>query len=76
MVKTQVQIPDGLYREAKRIAAENEMSFAEVVRRGLEEIIVHHPPGRQRPDQWEPPQSFDLGETLAPESEWTSLCHD
>lgn len=76
MVKTQVQIPDGLYREAKRIAAENEMSFAEVVRRGLEEIIVHHPPGRQRPDQWEPPQSFDLGETLTPESEWTSLCHD
>jgi hypothetical protein len=76
MVKTQVQIPDGLYREAKRIAAENEMSFAEVVRRGLEEIIVHHPPGRQRPDQWEPPQAFDLGETLASESEWTSLCHD
>lgn len=76
MVKTQVQIPDGLYREAKRIAAENEMSFAEVVRRGLEEIIVHHPPGRQRPDQWEPPQSFDLGQTLAPESEWTSLCRD
>ena len=34
MVKTQVQIPDALFREAKRLAAENEMSFAEVVRRG------------------------------------------
>ena len=76
MVKTQVQIPDALYREAKRIAAENEMSFAEVVRRGLEEIIVHHPPGRQRPDAWKPPQTHDLGETLAPEHEWASLCHD
>ena len=76
MIKTQVQIPDTLYREAKRIAAENEMSFAEVVRRGLEEIVVHHPPGRQSPREWMPPQPFDLGETLAPESEWTSLCHD
>ncbi len=76
MVKTQVQIPDALYREAKRIAAESEMSFAEVVRRGLEEIILHHPPGRRRQDEWEPPQAFDLGGTLAPESQWTDLCHD
>ena len=32
MIKTQVQIPDHLFREAKRIAAEYEMSFADVVR--------------------------------------------
>jgi hypothetical protein len=76
MVKTQVQIPDTLYREAKRIAAENEMSFAEVVRRGLEEIINHHPPGRNRADSWEPPAAYDMGAALAPESEWTALCHD
>lgn len=43
VVKTKVQIPDMLFREAMRLAAENEMSFAEVVRRGLEEIIRHHP---------------------------------
>jgi len=76
MVKTQVQIPDALYREAKRIATENEMSFAEVVRRGLEEIILHHPPGRERPAEWAMPAVFDLGETLAPEEEWTALCHE
>jgi hypothetical protein len=76
MVKTQVQIPDALFREAKRLAAENEMSFAEVVRRGLEEIIRHHPPGRTRADAWSLPESFDMGTTLAPEEEWTTLCHD
>ncbi|MFM7180433.1 MAG: antitoxin [Verrucomicrobiales bacterium] len=76
MVKTQVQIPDTLYREAKRLAAENEMSFAEVVRRGLEEIIRHHPPGRTRAEDWTLPPSFDMGEALAPEEEWTALCHD
>lgn len=76
MVKTQVQIPDLLYQEAKRIAEENEMSFAEVVRRGLEEIVKHHPPQRCRRDEWKVPASFDLGETLADESRWTELCHD
>jgi len=76
MVKTQVQIPDRLFRDAKRLAAENEMSFAEVVRRGLEEIIRHHPPGRSRADQWDLPKAFDLGQPLAPEAEWTRLSHD
>jgi hypothetical protein len=76
MVKTQVQIPDALFREAKRLAAENEMSFAEVVRRGLEEIIRHHPPGRMKADTWSLPQPFDMGATLAPEEQWTALCHD
>ena len=35
MVKTQVQIPEDLYAQAKRIAKEREISFAEVMRRGL-----------------------------------------
>ena len=76
MVKTQVRIPDALFREAKRLAAENEMSFAEVVRRGLEEIIRHHPSGRSRADQWSLPVAYDMGQPLAPEREWTSLCHE
>jgi hypothetical protein len=76
MVKTQVQIPDGLFREAKRIALENEMSFAEVVRRGLEEMVLHHPPGRASASQWVMPFSRDLGKPLAPEEEWTALCHE
>jgi hypothetical protein len=43
MVKTQIQIPDHLFREAKRIAAECEMSFAHVVRLGLEMVIKARP---------------------------------
>jgi len=76
MIKTQVQIPDRLYREAKRVAAENEMSFAEVVRRGIEEIVQHFPGGRQRAAEWRPPEPQDLGATLAPEEEWTALSHE
>ena len=76
MVKTQVQIPDGLYREAKRLAEENEMSFAEVVRRGLEEIVRPHPPGRTNRRAWQLPEPVDMGLPLAPEDQWTALSHE
>jgi hypothetical protein len=76
MIKTQIQIPDRLYHEAKRLARENEMSFAEVVRRGLEEIVRHHPPGREKPMDWRLPEPFPMGEPLAAEEEWTALSHE
>lgn len=76
MVKTQIQFPDHLYHEAKRIAAEYEMSFAEVVRRGLEEAIKAYPPDRTAPDQWQLPDAHPLGETLLPESEWDMATRD
>lgn len=60
MIKTQVQIPDHLYREAKRVAAEHEMSFAEVVRRGLERITEDYPPRRDATG-WSPPAPEVLG---------------
>lgn len=44
MTKTQVQIPDHLYDEAKRIARDYEMSLAEVFRRGLERMLPYYPP--------------------------------
>lgn len=75
-METQVQIPDSLYHEATRLAAESEMSFADLVRRGLEEMIRHHPPGRAQADDWELPPAYDLGEALAAEKDWTALCHE
>jgi len=76
MIKTQVQIPDRLYREAKRVAAENEMSFAEVVRRGIEEVVRHYPAGRQPSLKWRPPKPQDLGTPSVPEKDWTVLSHE
>ena len=43
MIKTQVQLPDRLYYQAKAIAAQREWSFAEVVRRGLESMVLAYP---------------------------------
>ena len=44
MIKTQIQLPDCLYREAKRVSEEREISLAEVFRRGVEYITRVYPP--------------------------------
>lgn len=68
MIKTQVQIPDQLYNDTKAIAKKYEMSFAEVVRRGLEHMRMHYPVGRKGRKSWQPPAPRSLG--------WKSLSDD
>lgn len=63
MIKTQVQIPDHLYQQAKRVAKEYEMSFAEVVRRGLERVVTAYPRRPSDDATWRLPQ-LDLGVKL------------
>jgi hypothetical protein len=62
MIKTQVQIPDELFACAKRVAAAKEWSFAELVRRGLEQMVVRHPkPSARSTGGWRLPGPVDLG---------------
>lgn len=61
MVKTQVQIPDELYHDTKKIAKQYEMSFAEVVRRGLEQMRMHYPLRKKGKAAWQPPTPRNLG---------------
>lgn len=73
MIKTQVQIPDHLMREARRIAEQYEMSFAEVVRRGLERLIPTYPPRTGGAGARDLP-TLDLGLVVDPfaDPEWRS----
>jgi hypothetical protein len=43
MIKTQIQLPDELYKTAKAIAAQREWSLAEVIRRGIEHMAIAYP---------------------------------
>jgi hypothetical protein len=76
MVKTQIQLPDELYAEAKRVAREREMSLAEVVRRGVEYITRVYPPVSAKPAAWSPPPASDLGECRVPVEQWRLLAND
>jgi hypothetical protein len=76
MVKTQIQIPDHLFREAKRVAHEYEMSFAEVVRRSLERTLPNYP-RRDAGEPWLPPEPANL--TLRcriDDDEWRLLANE
>lgn len=54
MIKTQVQLPDELYYQAKAIADQREWSLAEVVRRGIEYMTLAYPV-RASAKPWEIP---------------------
>jgi len=74
MIRTQVQLPDELYREAKRIASEQEISLAEVLRRGVEHMQRIYPP-RSAAGKWQPPEPASLGRFQAPEDRWRELAN-
>jgi hypothetical protein len=74
MMKTQIQMPDYPYREAKRIAAQYEMSMAEVVRRGLERVLSSCPDRAGAAGEWTLP-TLDLGLRVDPfeNPDWREL---
>lgn len=55
MIRTQIQLPDSLYAEVKRIASEQEWSIAEVLRRGAEAILRRYPAHKKKASTWKLP---------------------
>lgn len=75
MIRTQIQLPDALYRDAKRIAAEQEISLAEVLRRGLEHMQRLYPP-RGAAAAWQLPEPARLGPFQSDASRWRELANE
>jgi hypothetical protein len=61
MIRTQIQLPNELYRAAKEFAEQKEWSLAELVRRGLEDILCRYPGKRRMDAGWELPEPRPLG---------------
>jgi hypothetical protein len=56
MVRTQIQLPEPLYREVQRIAREHDWSLAEVLRRGAEAVTRAYPASdREKAATWRLP---------------------
>lgn len=70
MTRTQIQLPDALYAQAKRIAERHEMSLAELVRRGLEHMVRLYRGDEAPVPDWRLPEPLALGEFLAPVEDW------
>lgn len=60
MVRTQIQLPDDIYKKAKHLSQKRQVSLAELTRRGLEYMISIYP---DTPDEtpWTIPTPKSLG---------------
>ena len=76
MIKTQIQLPDELYKEVKELARSKELSIAEICRRGLEYMLSIHPVKTDRKEKWEMPEPKTLGDPKIHFSQWRELAHD
>lgn len=74
MIKTQIMLPDHVYKQAKALADAHEMPMAELIRRGLDYMIrTYSAPGN---GEWRFPDPVDLGRPLAPVEDWRMLAHE
>ena len=62
MIRTQINLPDPLYYNAKRVAKQLDWSLAEVIRRGVEQFTAYYP--EQKDQTWTFPEPFNLGVPL------------
>jgi hypothetical protein len=62
MTKTQIQVPEELFRELRTFAKQREWSLAETFRRGAELLLQVYPePPQPEGAAWTPPTSSKVG---------------
>lgn len=75
MKRTQIQIPEPLYREVKRLATLRDWSVSEVFRRAVEQLVAQYPDSKKA-GQWRPPEPRSLGEPKIASEGWRDLLGD
>ena len=60
MKRTQIQLPDWLFAVAHDVAAQKEISLAELVRRGLEYMVAVNPDVAGMSGEWRLPDAYPL----------------
>ena len=70
MVRTQIQLPDELYRKLKQVAESEEWSLTETIRRAAEVLVGAYPRAGEAKKPWRFPDPVDLGELLLPPEKW------
>jgi hypothetical protein len=61
MIETQIQLPDDLYRDLKRLAEAKDWSLAETLRRGAQLLIGQAPRCRDKENALKPAQATRFG---------------
>ncbi len=75
MKRTQVQIPEPLYEDIKRIAERRDWSVSEVFRRAVEEYVAEVPDVADG-SGWTLPKPREMGEPKVDPDKWRDLLAD
>ena len=60
MIRTQIQLPDSLYREMQQLARAKEWSLAEAMRRGAEALLKVYPAFKEKKTAaWKLPEPLE-----------------
>jgi len=70
MKRTQLQVPDPLYRQVRRVARLNDWSVSEVFRRAAERLVAQFPAVKDGSDAWQLPEPQDLGTPRVDPRKW------
>ena len=73
MVRTQIQLPDEMYAQAREFCRRKEISLAELCRRSLEDYLIRWQPGPE--DPWEFPV-LALGDFQSDPEDWRLLANE
>ncbi len=75
MIRTQIQLPDELYRQLKRLAAAKEWTLAETLRRASEYLLQLYSPDRMAGDGSALPAPLALGAFLSEAADWREMAN-
>jgi hypothetical protein len=75
MKRTQVQIPEPLYEDVKRIAERRDWSVSEVFRRAVEQYVSEIPEVAER-GVWKVPEPREMGEPRIAPDQWRDTLAD
>jgi hypothetical protein len=73
MKRTQLQVPEPLYREVRRIARLNDWSVSEVFRRAVELLVAQFPTAKDGSTSWKLPHPRNLGAPKVDPSRWRGV---
>jgi len=73
MIKTQIQLPEELYKDLKALAEARGWSLAETLRRGAEYALLVYRREEKSTSNWTPPESLALGEFESDSKDWREL---
>jgi hypothetical protein len=76
MKRTQIQLPDTLYKKLKRFSEIEETTVTDIIRKASEYFLSLYPNREKLESTWELPRPQDLGVFMTDDSGWRLRAHE